>query len=98
MVSAQHRKFHDIPWDDGETLDYFRELYDIAGLPRLEGQGLVPPMLDKSTRWAIEHTKKYPVPGDGRSNCSKSDDDIDDGSDKWTIIRKRQCRDSLHFI
>lgn len=90
LVRQQGRKFHDIPWDSGETLEYLRELYDIAGLPRIEGQGLTPPVLDEATRWAIEHVKKYPVPGD--------DDEEDEEDAECAVVKRGHCRDSLHFI
>jgi Flavin-binding monooxygenase-like len=89
LVTEQHRKFHDIVWDNGETMDYLRDLYDLAGLPRIEGQGLTPPVLDEATRWAIRHIRKYPVPGD-------DDDDEDDA--EWTVVGRGHYRDSLHFI
>lgn len=88
LVSSQHRKFHDIQWDNGETLDYFRELYDLAGLPRIEGQGRVPPVLDKETRWAIEHVRKYADPEHAADHDQCS----------WEIVERGYCRDSLHFI
>lgn len=87
LVTEQKRKFHDIEWDNGETMEYLRDLYDLAGLPRIEGQGLTPPVLDEATRWAIKHVKKYPLPGGG--------DDDDAG---WEIVERGQYRDSLHFI
>lgn len=92
LVTRQHRKFHDIPWDEGESLDYFRELYELSGLPRIEGLGQVPPVLDGETRWAIENVKKYPVPGDSRPKEESN------GDDEWTVVGSGQCRDSLHFI
>lgn len=92
-VSRQHLKFHDIAWDNGETMDYLRELYEIAGLPRIEGQGQVPPILDAETRWAIKHVKKYPVPGG-----DQNDDQIDDINKEWTIVERGDCKDSLHFL
>jgi hypothetical protein len=93
LVARQRRKFHDVPWDEGESLDYFRELYDLAGLPRIEGLGQVPPVLDGETRWAIENVRKYPVPGGGRL-IEKSAGD----GDEWTVVGRGQWRDSLHFI
>jgi hypothetical protein len=37
LVSRQTRKFHEIPWDSGETMDWIRLLFEISGLPVLEG-------------------------------------------------------------
>ncbi|KUL89853.1 hypothetical protein ZTR_02960 [Talaromyces verruculosus] len=93
LVTRQHRKFHDIPWDEGESLNYFRELYELAGLPRIEGLGQVPPVLDGETRWAIENVKKYPVPGDERLKGGSGDEE-----EAWTVVGRGQWRDSLHFI
>ncbi|KAK5725350.1 hypothetical protein LTR15_003535 [Elasticomyces elasticus] len=59
----ERKKFHDIPWEEEETLEYYRSLSGIAGLPTLEGDGKCPPVLDESTRWAIENLRKYPEPG-----------------------------------
>lgn len=84
------RPFHDIPWENGETLDYFRALFEIAGLPTLEGGGRFPPVLDEETRWAVEHIRKYPEPGDAAA-ASKNDDD------GWVVV-PRSKRDLLHFI
>jgi hypothetical protein len=90
LCQQQHRAFHDIPWENGETLDYFRALFEIAGLPTLEGGGRCPPVLDEATRWAVEHIRKYPEPGDAAAR-SDSDDD------EWVVVRRSE-RDLLHFI
>ncbi|QKX55452.1 uncharacterized protein TRUGW13939_02545 [Talaromyces rugulosus] len=92
-VSSQHRRFHDIAWDSGETMGYLRELYEIAGLPRIEGQGQTPPILDAETRWAIKHVRKYPVPGD-----EDEDGQTDDTDAGWSIVERGHCKDSLHFL
>ncbi|KAK3937935.1 dimethylaniline monooxygenase [Diplogelasinospora grovesii] len=86
LVSREKRRFHDIPWDNGETISYLQELFQIAGLPRIEGQGRYPPVLGERTRWAIEHVRKYPLPGKDRDE------------DGWTVISAGSCRDSLHFL
>jgi len=86
-VSRERRKFHDIPWDNGETMDWLRGLFELAGLPVLEGRGRYPPVLGDETRWAIEHLKKYPEPG------SESQDE-----GGWTIVGRGAGIDSLHFI
>ncbi|KXT11671.1 hypothetical protein AC579_7045 [Pseudocercospora musae] len=59
-----HAKFHHIEWTNGETMDWFRWLFEFAGLPRIEGEGKCPPVLGEATRWAIEHIKKYPEVGE----------------------------------
>lgn len=89
LVTKERRRFHDVQWDNGETLDYLRELYEIAGLPRIEGQGRVPPILNKETRWAIEHVRKYPT----REQAADHSQDGD-----WEIVERGHCKDSLHFI
>ncbi|KAJ9607679.1 hypothetical protein H2200_007757 [Cladophialophora chaetospira] len=87
LVSSEHRKFHDIIWDNGETMDWLRGLYDFAGLPTLKGHGRFPPVLSDETRWAIEHLRKYEEPGK---------DDVEEGD--WTVVDSRTGRDSLFFI
>ncbi|KAM3421929.1 Thiol-specific monooxygenase [Cercospora zeina] len=64
LTKREHRKFHQIDWDDGETMDWFEWLYRFAGLPHIEGHGKRPPILNGQTRWAIEHVKKYPDHGE----------------------------------
>ncbi|KAJ8107185.1 hypothetical protein OPT61_g9038 [Boeremia exigua] len=62
---SEGRPFHTILWDDGETLEWFQYLYNLAGLPSLEGKGRCPPVLTAEQRWAYDHIKKYPEPGKG---------------------------------
>lgn len=88
LVKRERRKFHDIQWDNGESMAWLDFLYRTAGLPRLEGQGLYPPVLDKETRWAIEHIRKYPEPGQGDSEAEL---------EGWVLV-ERCKKDSLHFI
>lgn len=89
VVSRERRKFHDIPWDNGETVSYLNELFHIAGLPLLEGAGRYPPILNQETRWAIEHVKKYPEPGRDKK---------EEEQDNWTVVRPPAYKDNLHFI
>ncbi|KAH6612416.1 dimethylaniline monooxygenase (N-oxide forming), partial [Boeremia exigua] len=65
LCKGEGRGFHTLLWDGGETLDWFGVLYGIAGLPRLEGGGRVPPVLSREERWAYENVRKYPEPGKG---------------------------------
>ena len=58
-------RFHDIPWEDGETHRWLRGLFEIAGLGTLTGDGRIPPVLSKELVWAIEHIRKYPDPNKG---------------------------------
>lgn len=85
----QRFKFHDIAWDSGETHKYLGQLYELAGLPTLLGDGRAPPVLSKDTIWAIEHLKKYPEPDD--AFC---DEAVEAG---WVMINETR-KDSLSFI
>ena len=84
-TKLRHAKFHQIEWTNGETMDWFRWLFEFAGLPQLEGHGRCPPVLGPQTRWVIEHVKKYLEP---------EKDGGTDGQD-WEILH---AHDSLHFI
>ncbi|KAJ9272661.1 hypothetical protein DTO212C5_1388 [Paecilomyces variotii] len=90
LVSRERRKFHDIPWDNGETVTYLNELFHLAGLPLLSGEGRYPPILNEQTRWAIEHVKRYPEP--------RHDNDKKEEEDRWTVVGPAAYKDSLHFI
>lgn len=70
QCKQEGRQFHTILWDDGETMEWFRYLYELAGLPGLEGKGRYPPQLTREQRWAYENIKKYPEPGRGVGNNS----------------------------
>ncbi|KAH7127205.1 dimethylaniline monooxygenase (N-oxide forming) [Dendryphion nanum] len=88
LVRKERRKFHDIQWDNGETDVWIKYLYDLAGLPTLDGHGRCPPALDEKTRWAIEHVRKYPEPG--------KDEEVEGD---WVKVENAMGgRDSLHFI
>ncbi|KAH9827143.1 dimethylaniline monooxygenase (N-oxide forming) [Teratosphaeria destructans] len=93
QVTRERRKFHALYWDDGETLGWFRWLYDFAGLPQLTGPGKVPPVIDAKTRWAIEHIKKHTDnPNDG------IDSEQDGNEDGWFVVRDKTHWDTLFFI
>lgn len=85
---SEGKKFHDIPWDDGETFEWLEGLFHIAGLGTLSGDGRIPPVLGKDLVWAIEHLRKYPEPVKG-----KEEEDDDD----WVVVERKQ-KDSLAFI
>lgn len=89
LVSREKRRFHDIMWDNGETLDWLGWLYQLAGLPQLEGRGRYPPVLNDETRWAIEHLRKYPEP-------KPQPRELEDGG--WEVVSRGAVKDSLHFI
>jgi hypothetical protein len=91
LCRHERRAFHDISWENGETLDYFRALFEVAGLPTLEGEGRYPPVFDEETRWAVEHIRKYPEPGDKAAAISEH------YGDEWVVVRRSE-RDLLHFI
>lgn len=86
LTKREGRKFHDVPWDNGDTCQYLQALFDIAGLPTLDGAGKYPPVIDEKTRWAIENVKKYPEP-------HKQEE-----QDGFVVVRSAQTKDSLHFI
>lgn len=70
-------------------MEWFRYLFELAGLPMLEGLGRCPPVLGAETRWAIEHIKKYPEIGNPpQMRVGKGDQD-------WEIV---EDKDALHFI
>jgi hypothetical protein len=59
------KKFHDIPYEKdggGETVRWFEDLAEIAGLGNLMTESRRPPVLGERVRWEIEHVMKYPVP------------------------------------
>ncbi|USW59319.1 Putative flavin monooxygenase, FAD/NAD(P)-binding domain superfamily [Septoria linicola] len=87
LTRKEGRKFHQIDYDDGETLAWFQWLYDFAGLPSIDGHGRCPPVLDSQTRWAIEHVKKYPEHDDP----GEKDVDTSEG-------RALRRRDTLWFL
>ena len=90
--SREGKKYHDIEWETGETLDWLGSLYRIAGLGLLTGEGRVPPVLGDGVRWAIEHLRKYPEPGkDEKSNDEQSED-------AWVLVERTAAKDLLSFI
>ncbi|KAH7309995.1 hypothetical protein BKA65DRAFT_575794 [Rhexocercosporidium sp. MPI-PUGE-AT-0058] len=101
-VRRDGKKYHDIEWDTGETLGWLRELYAIAGLGLLTGEGRVPPVLGEEVRWAIEHLRKYPEPGKDEVNCSERGNlglKAGDGTEvsEWVVV-EREKKDLLAFI
>jgi len=89
QVKLERRKFHDIQWDNGETMDWLIFLFQFSGLPALEGHGKWP-VLDSKTRWAIENVRKYPERGESGENQRAA---IREG-----LVVTHQNEDSLHFI
>jgi hypothetical protein len=70
-------------------MEWLRYLFEMAGLPELEGVGRCPPVLGPHTRWTIDHVKKYPDYGQKRV------DDVDDTNEEWELV---DLKDTLHFI
>lgn len=93
LSREEHTKFHDIPWDNGETKEYLGWLYDVAGLPTLFGEGRTPPVLNEETIWAIENVRKYPEP----KTLQNQDEDLDSELNDWIVVPRRK-KDSLSFI
>ncbi|KAK3071452.1 hypothetical protein LTR53_008592 [Teratosphaeriaceae sp. CCFEE 6253] len=96
---ARLMKFHEIPWEAGEAMGFLQALYEIAGLPMLDGAGKCPPVLDEATRWAVEHIRKYPEPGlddlafdsHGHSISSACTPcEVDDGD--WVVVAGQRSR------
>jgi len=94
------KKFHDVEWESGETLEWLGELYKIAGLNRLTGEGRNPPVLGEEVRWAIEHKKKYPEPGKHEPWEEKFENITinGEGEETWVVVRKQYEKDLLAFI
>lgn len=96
LVKKENRKFHDISWDNGETMNWLRFLFEISVLPTLEGSGRYPPVLGEKTRWAIEHVRKYPEPG---RKGEGSEESAMKEELEWVFVDSpHQEKDSLHFI
>ncbi|KAH7378117.1 hypothetical protein BKA64DRAFT_736750 [Cadophora sp. MPI-SDFR-AT-0126] len=101
-VRREGKKFHDVEWETGETLGWLGELYGIAGLGLLTGEGRVPPVLREEVRWAIEHLRKYPEPGkdDGKDDREVKKDLGDEKSEdglEWVLVERKK-KDLLAFI
>jgi hypothetical protein len=93
VVKREKRKFHDIQWETGETLEWLGALFEWAGLGTLEGDGRLPPALTRDVIWAIEHVRKYPEPKKENGNSTiLGDDDTD-----WVLVDGVK-KDLLHFI
>lgn len=90
-VRRERVKFHDVPWDDGQTQEYLGFLFRLAGLGTLHGEGRIPPSLGEDVIWAIEHIKKYPEP--------PREDRADglDGEAPWVVVHQGSL-DSLSFL
>lgn len=61
LIRKKQHNFHDIGWDDGQTVEWLGWLYEFAGLPTFDGDGRAIQPLTREERWLLEHVKKYPV-------------------------------------
>jgi hypothetical protein len=90
----EHRKFHDVIWENGETHEWLQGFLNWSGLATLSGQGRTPPPLTKEMVWAIENLKKYRPEGDDETASPKSEmGEIYE----WIVLANRK-RDVLGFI
>lgn len=81
------------------------QLFEIAGLGTLKGEGRLPPVLGDRVRWAIENVKKYPEPTkDGEGKNDHQGDLEDDEKAGWVVVDgsvdkpAREHKDLLSFI
>ncbi|CAL3966197.1 unnamed protein product [Diplocarpon coronariae] len=102
-VHTQQIKFHDVEWGTGETLGWFGELYQIAGLRQLTGEGRNLPVTGEDVRWAIEHLRKYSEPEPRRHLTVGGSEDQgtkvmtpdalvrlrNEGKSEWVVVKTR---------
>lgn len=93
VVRREGRKFHDIPWENGETREWIEQLFEWAGLGTLGGDGRLPPTLGREVIWAIEHLRKYPEPG----KDVKLEEEEEGEEREWIVVEAVK-KDLLHFI
>ena len=84
-------KFHDVPWENGETHEYLGFLFNFAGLSTLTGHGRLPPVLSKDITWAIENIHKY---GQGKGDDAATK--RDDNQQGWVLVQR--LADSVVFV
>lgn len=89
------RRFHEIEWENGETFRWLDGFFQISGLGTLYGDGRIPPVLGKDIIWAIEHVRKYPVPG--KDKQQESGGSLEYKESEWTLVH-RPKKDPLLFI
>lgn len=87
-TKRERRKFHDIPWESGETMVWLEGLFRIAGLGTLKGEGRIPPVLGKDLIWALEHLSKHPIPGKGKDGDQGSDNGKAEG--EWVLVERQE--------
>ncbi|KAK0671431.1 FAD/NAD(P)-binding domain-containing protein [Cercophora samala] len=91
-VGREGKKFHDIPWEDGQTFAWLGWLYRFAGLGTLKGEGRRPPVLGEDVRWAVENVRKYPVKLGRDGNEVTQEEERD-----WVLVEGER-KDLLAFI
>lgn len=98
--NVRRKKFHDIEWENGETLRWLGTLYQIAGLGQLTGEGVLPPVLGEEVRWAIEHLRKYPEPERDSNEGSPASNEFGGNPDEdgWVLVENAMEKDLLAFI
>ncbi|KAH8819831.1 dimethylaniline monooxygenase (N-oxide forming) [Xylogone sp. PMI_703] len=97
----RRKKFHDVEWETGETMKWLEELFHIAGLGTLTGNGRLPPTLGEDVIRAINNIKKYPEPGKGKDDIPEEErttevlptyDQIDCDESEWVIVDSPDVR------
>ncbi|KAK0718943.1 hypothetical protein B0T21DRAFT_386601 [Apiosordaria backusii] len=94
-VNRERKRFHDIPWEDGQTFEWLGWLYRFAGLGTLKGEGMRPPVLGEDVRWAVENVRKYPVKS-GRGDDEEKGEVVEEEED-WVLVEGGR-KDLLAFI
>lgn len=79
------QKFHDIPWDHGETLEYLGWFFEFAGLQTLKGEGRRMEPFTPEERWVLENVRKYPLPGRGGEKKEVQKAMRED----WVVVEKK---------
>ncbi|KAK8085881.1 hypothetical protein PG997_007152 [Apiospora hydei] len=90
-VRREGTGFHDVGRQGehgGDMLEYFRKLYEIAGLGTLRGKGRVPPVLSDEVMWALDHLMKYPTPGKGKDGDKAASADA--GDEGWVVVDRAE--------
>ncbi|EFY91634.1 dimethylaniline monooxygenase, putative [Metarhizium acridum CQMa 102] len=90
---ARRGKFHDIPWENGETTEYLKYLFNFAGLGTISGEGRIPPALGRDLVWAIENIHKYP---EHTTQGKKKGDGGETVEEGWVLVAN-SCMNHLGF-
>ncbi|KAL9116044.1 MAG: hypothetical protein Q9227_000412 [Pyrenula ochraceoflavens] len=105
LVERAGRKFHDIPWDNGGTMEWLRGLFEMSGLFVLEGWGRCPPVMGEEVRWPVENVKKYPDYEGGMDNSDGHNEEgegvnvVEKDEGEWVVVETTmEGKHSLYFI